>query len=377
MGLDWHDAALENQEGAIVSLKEQVSKLRNKAAAEAPALPGLEFREAANIDLRALASGPQPEADDYLKRIDGADFWSAEIPETRWIVPGILRPGLGVLSAPQKSGKSTLVTDLALAAATGGAFLNNFHAEPGDVLYLNFEDDLNDLRTRAKALGYSTNQGFPRLQIEFDAPRQDAGGLELIEKWAENHPERRLAVIDPFVKFRRFRRPEEKGLDAYQLDYFVAGELHALAVKYNLALLLVNHEKKSPGVDWVFQSTGSTALTAAANTVMRLERKRGQSDAALKITGRGIKEQDFALRGDGLAWKYCGDAETYRDSQTTLSIAAILRERGETTVRDIAETLEISQGVARVTLNRGSVDRPQASARFYKSADGKRWGVRQ
>jgi len=313
-----------------------------------------------------------PEPDDYLKRVSGGDFWTVQIPAMQWAIPEVLRMGLGVLIGAQKLGKSTLVTDMALAIATGGKFLDKFYVEQGDVLYLNYEDDMNDLRNRAQSLGYSENrEGFPRLWIEFDAPRQDAGGMELILKWVEEHPGRRLLIIDPFIKFRRHRRPDEKGLDAYQHDYSVVGELHSLAVKYSFAILVVQHEKKGADADWVFKSSGSIALTAAANSIIRLDRKRGQNEAKLTITGRGFKEKEYAIEGNGLAWKYRGEAEEFTKSQNINAISEFLEQNGEAPLQEICQVLGIPNNTVKSILYRHSAGE---GTRFYKSLDGKRWG---
>jgi hypothetical protein len=315
-------------------------------------------------------SFPGLPGNDYLSEVDGKDFWTVKIPEIRWAVPEVLREGLGVLMGAQKTGKSTLLTDMALSITTGGRFLNYFPVNQGDVFYLNYEDDLNDLRNRAAALGYSGVE-FPCLKIKFDAPRQDDGGMDQRQEWAESHPGRRLLIIDPFIKFRRHRYPHEKGLDSYQLDYAVVGEIHSVAVKYGFSVLIVQHEKKADDSDWVFKSSGSVALTAAASSILRHVKKRGQNNATLAITGRGIKEREYALKGDGLTWRYCGEAEEYTKSQNVISIAAFLRKNGESTPKEVAAVLGMNQNSAKSLLWRHSNG---ANAEFY--VNNGRYGVR-
>jgi hypothetical protein len=195
--------------------------------------------------------------------------------------------------------------------------------------------------------------------------------MKLIHEWAESHPGRRLLIIDPFVKFRRHRLPSEKGLDAYQHDYAVVGEIHSLAVRYGFSILVVQHEKKGADADWVFKTSGSVALTAAASSIIRLDRKRGQNNATLAITGRGIKEREYALKGDGLTWKYCGNAEEYVSSQSIISIAAYLKKFGEATPKNIADTLGLNKNTVGSLLYRHS---NKANAEFY--ANRGRYGVR-
>jgi hypothetical protein len=371
MGRDWHDAGEENRNAAVDSLRGQLEEARAQTE-------GLVIREGKEIPPGVERTAPlfEPEPD-YLREVNGSEFWTAEIPEIKWSVPGILRAGLSVLIGAMKVGKSTLLTDLALSIATGGKFLDNFPTQPGDVLFLSYEDNLSDLKNRARALGYAEARGaFPRLQINFDAPRQNDGGLDLIQTWAESHPDRRLVIIDPLAKFRRHCLPNEKGLNSYELDYAVIGEIHNLAVRYGFSVLVCQHEKKGAETDWLLKSSGSVALTAAANGVLRLDRKRGENDARLSITGRGIKEREYALRGNGLRWEFCGDAEQYAASQLTTSILELLRQSGEMSTKEIAETLGRKQDVIRNTIRRASTWKELRPALFYKSDDGKRWGAR-
>ena len=145
-----------------------------------------------------------------------------------------------------------------------------------------------------------------------------------------------------------------------------------LAVKLNFSILVVQHEKKKLEADWVSMCSGSVGLPAAANSVIRLDRKRGHSDAKLTITGRGIKDKVFALKGTGLTWQYSGDAEEFEYSQNIISMTSLLRRQGEMTLKDIIETLEIPRNTAKSILYRNS---GKADSCFYQSSDRKRWGT--
>jgi hypothetical protein len=396
MGADFNDLENEDPELAGKSLVESARKAeavreakktpKEKAAEEGTPMtesvddmdsllpPGVTFGGIANPDIgRSMTKETrqtEQSGKDYLESVDGVDFWTILVPEPQWVIRDILRPGVGVFMGVQKAGKSTVVTDIAFAVTTGRITLGKFSVEQGSVLYMNYEDNMNDLRARARALGYDENTPFPNLHIQFDAPRQDAGGMEMIQTWCEKHPDRKLVIIDPFSRFRRRRRPDENGMDAYNLDYAVVGEIHSLAVKYGVSILIVHHEKKSKDGDWVLNASGSVAITAVASSIMQLSRGRGKSNAILKITGRGIKDKEYALIGDGLTWKCQGDAEGYEAAQSVISIKAILNKDGEMTIKEIADTLDMKPGTVRKTLNRNRSDH------FYKSSDGKRWGTR-
>ena len=52
------------------------------------------------------------------------------------MVRDLLAEGFNLLSARMKSGKTVFNTNLAIAQATGGVFLNHYRLDPAGVLYL-------------------------------------------------------------------------------------------------------------------------------------------------------------------------------------------------------------------------------------------------
>src|SRR5262249_55515259 len=145
-------------------------------------------------------------------------------------------------------------------------------------------------------------------------PRQDAGGLEALAGWIEEHPDARLILIDTWAKFR----PQKvRGDDAYEIDYAHAAALKALTDRYGIAIVVLHHCRKMDADDPVDSVSGTLGLTGCADAVLVLKRERGRHDAALFVTGRDLEEQEFALQFDPefALWSIAGDADEYRLSQ--------------------------------------------------------------
>ena len=75
------------------------------------------------------------------------------IPEKEWVIEGICTRGESViLSGSSKSGKSYLMTNLAVTASVGGLWLGRFQCRRTRVLYINGENQIDDARRRFHAV---------------------------------------------------------------------------------------------------------------------------------------------------------------------------------------------------------------------------------
>ena len=84
--------------------------------------------------------------------VDVIADYKNEIPEKKWVIEGICTEGeCAIISGSSKSGKSYLMTNLAITAARGWKWLNRFQCKKSRVLYLNGENSLDDARERFHA----------------------------------------------------------------------------------------------------------------------------------------------------------------------------------------------------------------------------------
>ena len=274
-------------------------------------------------DVAALrAADPEPP-----KRAWTADeLLTATFPEPRWTIPQIIPSGLGFLVARPKIGKSWLALQIAMAVGSGGRTLDREVAR-GRVLYLALEDGPRRLQSRL--LKQRTECGA-QVDFRFDwEPLTGQGTVDLLAAIKSEHYS--LVVIDTLS--RALGRADQ--MDLADMNMAV-GSLQRMAVNEDVTMLLVDHLRKSAGNDAsgdvIDGVMGSTSKTAVADVVLGIYRERGQRDAVLKMTGRDVEEQEFAIKFDAEfgCWQMLGNAAGVRADTVQASIVTALTELGGT-----------------------------------------------
>ena len=287
------------------------------------------------------------------------------LPDVRWAVPDLLPEGLALLAGRPKLGKSWWSLGLALTVATGGIAFGRFPCDDGDALVLALEDTKSRLKGRMATIADAGSRWPERLYLETRWPRQDEGGLEALDSWLGQHPHTRLVVVDTLVKFRARAVPGGKRGDVYGEDYAIGEGLQELAGRHGVAIVVITHYNKSFQDDWLNSITGSTGLTAVADTILGLERPRGaqgQGEAILHITGRDIGEADYGMAfGLGL-WQITGDAAEAQTTRETRDLVQAMAAAGRPVNKaDVAAALGLSASTAYMRLYRASADGAIAS----------------
>ena len=219
-----------------------------------------------------------------------SDLVSADFPEPRWAVPGILAEGVNLLAGSPKLGKSWLALGLGIAIAAGGRALGKIEVDQGAVLYAALEDTPRRLQSRLNILlgndpapaGMDFTTVLPRL------PR----AAELIGGWLDDHDDARLVIVDVM---RKVRPVADERSDLYGRDYEAMSQLKAIADAHGVAVLVVHHVRKSEAEDVFDTVSGSNGLTGAADAILVAKRLRNSATAELHVTGRDVEEQRFAL----------------------------------------------------------------------------------
>jgi hypothetical protein len=243
------------------------------------------------------------------------ELMALELPEPRWAVPTLLPEGLTVLVGRPKIGKSWVALGLALAVASGGPALGSIGVAAGDVLYLALEDSPKRLQQRLSAV-LSDGRPPARLHLARTWPK---GGVAEVAAWLDGHRRARLVIVDTLARFRPPTRGHDRGFDQ---DYADLEGLQQLAIRHQVAVLVLHHLRKLDASDWVDQVSGTLGLAAAADGLLGLFRARGESEAELKVTGRDLEERELGLRFDAHAgtWVLLGEAAT------TVAISAERRQ---------------------------------------------------
>ncbi|GGJ57804.1 AAA family ATPase [Deinococcus roseus] len=298
--------------------------------------------------------GKLPERKHVPTRMSALQLLAIDIDPVQFIIPGLLTEGLGMLTGRPKMGKSFMSLSLALSIAQGKAALGDSKAcEHGDVLYLALEDSQTRTQDRMKIMLGTDAVDDLRLDVWWQIPRLDLGGLEALMDWLESRPRPRMIIVDVWGKFMP---PCPSGRDEYTFLSEVMMLLQQVALAFHVCILLVHHTKKpgkKTGEDFLDQAMGNTAHTSNLDVLMMLDRKRDRSDAVLHVTGRDVHEQQVLLYRNekNLRWERGAQRPDAHVSEVQMTVLLYLRH-GETTIKDLKQHLKKSETAIREVLTR-------------------------
>lgn len=232
---------------------------------------------------------------------DGAWLDAQRFSPLEYAVPGIVPEGFGLLVSPPKAGKSWLVLDLGLACAAGGLALGRIAVPTRPVLYLALEDGQRRLQARCRYL--LSNQPIPA-GIEFITTVGSYLEARAIVTEFVTVNDRPLVILDTLGKVRPSRPP---GADPYQFDYSVGTQLkQCVDAKPGSSLLGVHHARKAVTADFIDAVSGTSGIAGSADFVLVLARPRYSGEALLSVTGRDVREAEYALTCDDGYWELAG-----------------------------------------------------------------------
>jgi AAA domain len=222
---------------------------------------------------------------------DAVDLLNAEFRETPDILAGVVPVGVTLISAAPKVGKTRLLTQVAVAAVRGSAFLNRV-VIPTKVLTLALEDGARRYRKSLHQLVGSTWPGRNELTIRTASLRLNEGGITHIEQHLDKHSECKLVIIDVLARVR----PRGHGSDKYQLDYDALAPLQRMANLRQIAIVVVHHANQRAEVSNIFERvSGTSGLTGVVDSLLLLQRRNGDDIGILSVSGREVEDQTIAL----------------------------------------------------------------------------------
>lgn len=270
------------------------------------------------------------------------DLVTTDFPEPKWAIPGLLVDGFTFLVGRPKQGKSMLALNIALSVACGGKALSSIDVMQGTAIYLALEDPWRRLKSRTLQM-ISENQAPSDLLLFNEWPRIDEGGSEQLEKEMAKHSNLRLVIIDTLQKVKGQNNNRS---NAYEHDYRQVANLKTLADRAGVAMLVVHHLRKMQSADIFDQVSGSLGLTGAADSTLILDRKTGQADAVLHVTGRDVESAEYALRFDPqfLTWTLLGNADEVQSTEQRQAVYDCIKEYGHSiTPKEISAATEIKE----------------------------------
>lgn len=293
----------------------------------------------------SLVGMPEAAQSPEFSMISAADIMNKEFTPLEFIVQDILPKGFSFLGGKPKSGKSLLATHLATCVATGSPW-GELEVEQGDVLYLALEDNQRRLQSRFQKM--ALNKDLSRLQIVTESMPLDWGFLEATNNWIAQVSDPRLVIIDTYAKIKP-RSATSKA--EYDQEYATAEGLLKLSNAHDIAVLAVHHQKKGETEDPFDGFLGSTGITAAADTLVLLQKT---SEGPVLIgKGRDIAEFEYAVELDErtLTWSILGPADEARMPRARKAILEAVG-KGASSPKEVAVAVEESESNVRQTMSR-------------------------
>lgn len=266
---------------------------------------------------------PLPTASEFLNRSSThQDFLVEELLPRGAIVFLVARP---------KVGKSMLASFLAKALVKGELFLGML-AEPARVLYVDYErpfltsERLSDLGVGQEVFLLPGYLGNWPLTIK---------NLALLKVLIKRY-KLSLVIIDTALPFLELKG--EQDLNSYSKVYPLLLQLKGLASETGCVFLLIHHLRKSSASDTTppeLGVLGSTALSAVADTILGLIRKREVFELA--VQGNSVEERKISFTIQGEALVLVENPELPETEQTVGLIWEYLKKKGRATRKEIVE----------------------------------------
>lgn len=331
-----------------------------------------------------------PEVDTPKRRTEFSDdeLMEAEHPDIPWLVEGLIMPGLTLLAAPPKMGKSYLVLQMGLCVGAGVPFLGR-QTRKVPVSYFDLEEWEELLQRRRKHIGKAN--GIVRSQVSY-ALETTGGDVTVLHDIDRHIREKgsQLVIIDLLARVRD-ELGEDAKKNAYARDYAALRKFADFILQRHphVAIVLVHHTNKGNHDDWQAKISGSQGLAGASHTNMLMTHVdlRGMDDDAraealkyrkLHVAGKAVEPAEMMLEmmPDGGGWQPTEKtSEEVKTFGKHAHILQVLREANGAwvTAKEVKEVVEgtldsIKRMLARMA-KRGEVESGGQGGPGYRLRD--------
>jgi RecA-family ATPase len=343
-GMDWKAIKDDWRISGFLPGGADVATVARHNTRQALAALGAEFldKTPALDDLVAAAKASAPPLSvSGLDLIDVGQWHGQPVPVREWIVPGWILPrAVTLIAGAGATGKSLLIQQWLSAISVGDVFMDQRGTAPVPVLYVNCEDDLEELKRRQHAIAKA-----------FDRQLCDYGGrVQLVARLGMDNP---LGVIGddgkykPSDFYREIRSAALKmGAKVIALDNAMqlyvgnlndprevtvfCNALSRMALDTGAAVILAGHVAKTDGSEF----SGTMAWENAVRMRLFLKRESDKDGKEIEDSDRRIltrSKANTARKGQQLTmvWHegafYCERDVAAADGRDAVNEAAFLR----------------------------------------------------
>ena len=259
------------------------------------------------------------EEDPYRFAGDISELLDIKLPPIKWVVEGMIPPGLVIFAGPPKTGKSRVLMQLALSIASGTPFLNAA-VRKGYVLMLSLEDPISLSQSRLRGtmaqlkLQKSDVAGQLYWKVEWDQGQAAVDRVrEALELQKQEGHTPRLVIIDTL---QRVRDAKEQRKTQYEIDYEGVKPWAELRRDWpDTLFVLVHHTRKSESEDAFDMISGTQGLFGAVDGAFVL-RRPGKAVLGSETLGEEAKDK-LLLYGRNRYYHH-GDLEVVLQSEQDL-----------------------------------------------------------
>lgn len=228
--------------------------------------------------------------------ISSVEIMNTPMKKQRFIVDGMIYPGIHILSGDPKIGKSWMMLDMCLAVAKGEDFFGR-KTERGQVVYMALEDTFISLQSRMYEL---TDEPSENLFFTLLANSIGNGLEEDLRECKKMFPDLKMIVIDTLQKIRN-------NIDMkYGADYQELSVLKSIADQLGIAIILVHHNRKAHDSNPNNLISGTNGIAGCADGLLVFI--RNGENAKLHISGRGAPSLELNLKREKSKWILLDDA---------------------------------------------------------------------
>ncbi len=228
--------------------------------------------------------------------------------EITWLWPGRIPLGrISMLVGRPGEGKSFLTAFMASSISNGGYWPDGTHCPPGYVILVSGEDDPADtIRPRLDAHGADCSKIFILKTVAYrdsTGQKKERGftlaDIAQLEQALIDHPGVKIIFIDPIGSFLGGK------VDGHRDNEIraVLAPLMALAEKYNCAIVIVAHRRKSAAASADDMALGSIGFVGLSRAVWHLSRDENNPERRLLLPGK----MNLCRQPDGLAFSIGGE----------------------------------------------------------------------
>ena len=235
-----------------------------------------------------------------------------EFPPEDFVIEGLFTPGVNLINADPKAGKTILAMDGVLHISFGLEYWGRKTIK-GRCLYLALEDNYRRFYKRLMAMRPAVKdfKDVP-LDVVLRSERAAEGLEQQLDLYMEKYPDTRVVVMDIYDEVSA-QSIGDNAMNARERDRARMKPFLDMRDKYpQIAIIIVHHNRKTESVSGIHSVSGSQGIAGAADNVIIIKKVKGERNRVqVELNGRDLSDEypkDFYMKHneERLGWVFAG-----------------------------------------------------------------------